>query len=91
MVERRNQIIARVLFKECKHKRFNSEAFYRMVEFLPEVIKQMNKKTKREPPKRPKDTDPVCEGDSCNLLEIGTKVRVQLEQPIDVTTGKRNN
>jgi hypothetical protein len=57
-------------------------------EDLPKLITALNKKTKSTP-ERTLPNKPVCEGDSCNMLEKGTRVRVALEQPEDVAKGKR--
>ncbi|EGG15645.1 hypothetical protein DFA_10487 [Cavenderia fasciculata] len=32
---------------------------------------------------------PLCQGDSCELLDLGTKVRIKLDEPIDYNTDQR--
>ncbi|KYQ93097.1 hypothetical protein DLAC_05722 [Tieghemostelium lacteum] len=57
------------------------------IDDLPLVIKAMNKKFNRIKKDMKLLSDiPVCEGDSCQLLEMGTKVRAILD---DYTTDKR--
>lgn len=90
MVEKRNQIIGTVLFKRMVAQELLTEQpSTEWVDDLPVVIREMNKQVRQSPPKRPNDSDPMCKGDACNLIPKGTKVRVQLEQPQDVATGKR--
>lgn len=48
---------------------------------------ELNKKAKAHPPK-PLPDHPVAEGSSQVLLEVGTKVRVLLDEPQDMITGK---
>jgi hypothetical protein len=89
MVERRNQIIGTAIFKRQVAEELTTNAPAKdWVEDLPELITQMNKKTKKT--KFPKaKTDAVCKGDSCDLLDIGQQVRVALEYPKDVATGAK--
>jgi hypothetical protein len=55
---------------------------------LPVIIDSLNKKYSDN--KKNKTTDvPIAEGKSLELLEEGTKVRVQLDEPINVATGAR--
>jgi hypothetical protein len=54
---------------------------------LPKFIEYINKKRVRKPPK-PVD-EVKCSGNDCKLLEIGTKVRVKLDNPIDYVTDKK--
>ena len=37
------------------------------------------------------DDDIKCSGDNCNLYDIGTRVRLQLDAPIDYLSGKREH
>lgn len=84
MVERRNQIIGTAIAKrQAAEELLTGESAVHWVDDLPELIKELNKKTKRQKVKVKKPSDPVCDGDSCNLLEIGTKVRVVLDHPVD--------
>ena len=56
---------------------------------LPAVIGEINKRTTKNRRKRKAKDEPLCQGDTCSLLTQGTKVRVALEVPKDVATGKR--
>lgn len=91
-VERRNQIIANALFKRmASQEAITGDVSKEWVDDLPLLITAMNKKTKKQN-KYKKDKIPekvLCEGDSCKLLPIGTKVRVALESPSDNISGKR--
>lgn len=86
-VESYNATIARAIFyslheKELKTKKPETE----WTENLPEIIKIINrhvKKTRIALKKKPISMDARCEGVSCRLLEKGTKVRRQLDEPID--------
>ena len=52
------------------------------------MIKALNKKRKTKP--KELTLEPfVCEGNSCTLLEDGTKVRVKLDNPINYVDEKR--
>jgi hypothetical protein len=89
MVERRNQIIGKALFKRMAGQELlTGETSKEWVEDLPKLIKAMNKKTEGQKVKELPDA-PVCEGDSCKLLGIGDKVRVALDGPKDVADLKR--
>ena len=90
MVERRNQIIGKVLFKRMyAQELLTNEQSTEWVDYLSSLIKHMNKKTvSNAAKKKPISDDPICSGDACKLLDKGTKVRVQLEQPYDFSTGK---
>ena len=88
IVERRNQIIAKALFlRMAGQELLTGKVSREWTEDLPLLIKVMNKfqKNKKMPPM--KDT-PICSGDTCNLLDVGTKVRVSLQSPRDAITGK---
>ena len=89
LVERRNQVIGKVLFKRMyAQELLTNEQSSEWVDYIKDLIKHMNKKTEATTKKPINDDDPVCSGDACNLLEQGTQVRVQLEQPYDFSTGK---
>jgi hypothetical protein len=90
VVERRNGIIGKALFKRMSAQELlTGETSTEWVEDLPVLIKAMNKHTKATF-KRPKSVHHVvCKGDACTLLEVGTKVRAILDIPQDVASGKR--
>ena len=79
VVERRNQSIGVKLFKRmAAQELITGEPSKEWIEDLHQVIKDLNKiKVK----KQKVYADPVCEGDSCQLLPLGAKVRVMLEAP----------
>lgn len=90
IVERRNQIIGTAIAKrQAAEEILTGEPSKQWVDDLPSLIKAMNARTKKQKIKINVSSDPVCDGDSCNLLDIGTKVRAVLEQPTDIATGKR--
>jgi hypothetical protein len=91
IVERTNQYLAKAFFRRMHAQEIlTGEKSVEWVDDLPLFIKALNKRRGRKPPSVP-DTVPttVCEGDACNLLSIGTKVRVMLEEPIDYVTKKK--
>jgi hypothetical protein len=91
-VERRNQIIGKALFKRMSaEEMLTGQQSKEWVDDLPALIKAMNRKTaeQNKQPKTPVKEKVLCEGDSCELLPIGSKVRVMLEFPINNITGQR--
>lgn len=88
VVERTNQIIGDAL-----HKRMIAEEILTKkhavawVSVLPKVIDDMNKSRSFRRPRKIVE-NPVCSGDSCVLLDEGTKVRTRLDNPIDIVTNK---
>lgn len=95
MVERKNQQIGTMLFKRMTAEELlTGEPARGWTDDLPEIIKEINKKIKKRKPRTINmenipDREWKCEGDACDALEQGTKVRVALDAPIDVATGKR--
>ena len=89
LVEARNKTFAKTILqvqlqKEIANNRVNREWLY----MLPIILDEINKNAK--PPKKKKITNEIlCEEDyDCEVLPIGTKVRVQLDYPMDYS-GKR--
>lgn len=91
IVERRNQIIGVKLFKRMTEQELlTGETSVEWVDDLPNVIDDMNTRAKKmKPPKLTNEYQ--CEGDSCDILKVGTPVRVALDAPKDTVTGKRLN
>jgi len=88
MVERTNQYLGKGLFMRMQAQELlTGETSKEWVSDLPKFIKYINKQRKRKLPK-PVD-EPKCSGNDCKLLEIGTKVRVKLDNPIDYVTDKK--
>lgn len=89
LVERRNQQIANALFKrQTGQEILTGEKDTQWVKDLPTMIQGLNKRYKNMKMK-PLPDIPVAEKDSMDILEIGTEVRAQLDEPISVTTGDR--
>lgn len=91
IVERRNQMIGGAAHKrQTAQELLTGEPSTEWIDDLPVIIKSMNRQANKWYQNQPEPPiEPVCHGDSCKLLDIGTKVRVKLDQPLDVTTGKR--
>jgi len=88
VVERTNQYLAKIIFYRMQSQEIlTGEVSKEWVEDLPKYIKAINKKRKKEPPKP--DSKILCNGNSCNILEIGTKVRAILDTPVDYVTDKK--
>lgn len=89
MVERRNQMIAKDLFKRMTEQEIlTGQTSNQWIDDLPKLIKKINNKDAKKKYKKPED-EYQCEGDACFLLNKGDKVRVALDYPIDVVTGKK--
>ena len=87
VVEALNKKIATALFKRMTAQELlTGDKSVEWVDDLPVIIKAINKNIHYKPPKA---DGPVCSGDSCQLLEIGTKVRRILDYPIDTHNEKR--
>lgn len=88
IVERRNQMIGKILFKRMVAEELQTGvSSTQWTADLPSVISNMNKNNTYKPPKLTNEY--ICEGDVCNLIPEGSKVRVALEEPRDVTSGKK--
>lgn len=91
MVERRNQIIGTDLHKRMlKQELLTGHTSREWVDDLPIVIENMNQKERKKKIK-PVEKNPIpqCEGDTCELIPEGTKVRVALDNPIDPVSNKK--
>jgi hypothetical protein len=96
IVERRNQLIGTALLKrQAAEELKTGQPATDWVNDLPLLIRALNKKAtvnlktqKKHLRKHPLPNKPLIGKDNI-LLPIGTKVRVQLEYPIDVATGKK--
>lgn len=93
IVEIKNKDIGKHLFKRMTAEELQTgEVSKAWIDYLPTVITLINKITKKTR-KRTIDKklkyDQPCEGDACNLLEEGTKVRVMLDMPRNVYDDKR--
>eukprot|EP01132_Coremiostelium_polycephalum_P007983 gene7983-9821_t len=89
LVETRNKTIGASLFKRMTAEELltgNTSSSW--TEDLPVIIRAMNKRYRKKKAKE-FSKHPVCEGDSCQVLNEGTKVRVKLDEPIDMVNEKR--
>ena len=89
MVEAKNKILGKAIFY-AQHKRELEEnkPDTNWTDDLPHIVRYMNKRLKRKVEKEITIPDIKCKGESCNLLEEGTKVRVVLDAPHELT-GKK--
>jgi len=91
LVERRNRIIAEKIFRrQTEQEILTGEPSTQWIEDLPIYIKIINKNLKKTKC-NPLDLkwEPRCNGDACDLLNEGTKVRAKLDHPINPATGER--
>jgi hypothetical protein len=87
VVERMNQKIGTILLKRmASQELLTGETSREWVDDIPELIEYLNQH-KRKPPK---ETDEIiADKYSGNLLEVGQKVRILLDYPINNTDNKR--
>ena len=89
VVERLNGIIARAIFHNLHRQELETgQTQSAWKDDLKTIIKIINMKVKarKDYLKKPENIPPLrCEGNSCNVLEIGTKVRVISDQPTELT------
>lgn len=87
VVEAKNKIIAKALFMRMTVNELQTgEKDTDWVEFVPDLVKELNKITK-EQPKQKELTEPII-SNKTTLLEVGQRVRIQLDKPKDITIGK---
>jgi len=85
IVENKNLVIGRAIHKrQTAQELLTGEPSTEWVDDLPKIIKAINRRAKPFVNKN-KSSDPVCQGESCNLLNIGDKVRIALDAPISAT------
>lgn len=88
MVERTNMYLGKALFMRMyASELLTGQTEKGWVTDLPVMISSLNKVRERkisEPP-----TDSHCQGKSCDVLEIGTRVRVQLDNPKEYVGGEK--
>lgn len=90
-VERRNQMIGKMLFQRMTAQELMTrETSREWVDDLPDVLSIINKKAKKFMKKlKPFKNEYIVSNDSKILLPEGSKVRVALDAPVDVVSGKR--
>lgn len=87
-VETYNYFITRAIFRIQNAEELKTgKPSKKWVSILPIIIKVLNENRDHTPKKY--DGPPKCEGSACKLLKEGTKVRVILEKPQDIASGKR--
>lgn len=97
LVERANQILGTLLFKRMSAQEvLTGDVSREWVADLKKIIPLLNEyrakvlsKQKIKSPADTIDSVPLCSGDACNLLSVGDKVRVQLDNPINIVDDKR--
>ena len=99
LVEKANQTLGTILHKRMTAQELLTGAVSKQwVYDLPKLIKALNKFIQKREAKRKKKElskaqqlkgEPQCADGSCDMLSIGDRVRVALEFPIDVVTGKK--
>jgi transposase InsO family protein len=88
LVEALNKKIGTALFKRMTAQEIlTGDKSIEWVDDLPVIVKAINDSIVI--PNNKKSSSPVCDGESCELLEIGTKVRRALDMPINVHDEKR--
>eukprot|EP01033_Poteriospumella_lacustris_P013447 gene13447-gene14285 len=88
-VERMNQRIGTILLKRMANQELiTGEKSKEWVDDLKPLIEYYNEK-KRKPLKTEISPDPIADDYTGNLFKIGTKVRLQLDFPVDNVKGKR--
>ena len=101
LVERANSRIAKLLFERMiEEEMLTKNASTQWVDVLKQTVEKLNKITTKRLKTKKKKTDETdetdddeikCSGDNCNLYDIGTRVRLQLDAPIDYLSGKREH
>jgi len=89
LVEARNReigtyLLKRMTLEELKTGVRNTE----WVEYLPQIVKRLNKRYFVKDAHPNMSTEMYCKGKNCCLLQEGQKVRVALDRPINVVSGK---
>ena len=88
-VERMNQRIGTILLKrQASQELVTGQVSKEWVDDIKPLIKLFNER-KKTPLKKEISPDPIANEYNGKLLKIGTKVRLQLDKPIDTVRGKR--
>ena len=92
VVEGLNSLISKIIQnKQLVEEINNNEVSRSWVDVLPKIIKLINEEYEQTPAIYTGSTPERGEGDSLKLLDVGTKVRVQLDKPQEFIGGKRLN
>lgn len=94
LVERKNQTIGKVVHQLITNDELETgHSSSKWVEYLPMIVKAINKKIASSTPKNTiKSTgNPIYTTADLDLLELGDKVRIPLDEPKNITTNKKLN
>jgi hypothetical protein len=92
IAERKNQTIGAVIHKAILEDELETgEASSTWVERLPYIIEAINRIVKQKSMGKRKFYNHPISNDPVELLEVGQKVRIQLDEPQDITAGTRLN
>jgi hypothetical protein len=97
LIESRNKSVGTPLLKrQTAEELLTGEKSTQWVTFLPIVVKHLNERFKVKNPwddKHPNYEvtfgETTCKGNACDVLNVGTLVRYQLDEPLDVASGKK--
>lgn len=91
IVENKNKVIAKKLFRRMlQQELITGVQSNSWVSDLENVIKEINEEVSKKKIRKLRYANIYrCMGDECNLLDEGQKVRVQLDAPRDVLSGKK--
>ncbi|MDR3597024.1 transposase family protein [Clostridium sp.] len=91
LVEARNKQIAVPIFaRQAATELVTGKVSKEWISFLPEVIKEINTRFEvKDPMKHANKAEYVCNGNNCNILENGTKVRYMLDYPVHAHNEKK--
>jgi hypothetical protein len=90
IVERKNQEIGKKLFiRMTAEEILTNSTSTSWAKYLPIAIKEINQQSEKSLKNKKVETGYICQGDACKTLEQRTKVRIALDAPIDVVSGKR--
>jgi hypothetical protein len=92
VVEGLNSLISKIIQnKQLVEEINNNEISRTWIDVLPKIIKLINEEYIQSPKIINGNTQEKGEGDSLKLLDVGTKVRVQLDKPVEFLNSKRLN
>lgn len=88
LVERKNQMIGTIILKRLTSEELlTGKDATEWTHLLPKIVESINKRIGDWKPLK-STGKPLCEGDTCEILKEGTKVRAALDKPKEVT-GKK--
>ena len=88
LIERKNQIVGTILHQIMAQEEITSNKINRhWVKLLPDVVEEINNSLPK-PRTEAKSQDPILTDNNRDLLVVGTRVRLKLDNPIDTQGGK---